>query len=50
MDSRAQFEVWFNNEMYLSVEESHPVVVRLMFKAWQASREEIEILLQEGEQ
>lgn len=43
MDSRSQFEAWFNSEMYLSLEEfekSNPAVVSLIFGAWQAWPEE----------
>lgn len=36
---RQQFEEWFNKEMVLRVSESDETVVRLMWKAWQASRE-----------
>lgn len=50
MDSRAQFEAWFNSEMYLSLEEvekSNPAVVSFIFEAWQASRASIEVELPE---
>ncbi|CVE51695.1 hypothetical protein ACN6UB_24880 [Serratia marcescens] len=35
---RQQFEEWFNEEMVLHVSASNETVVRLMWKAWQASR------------
>ena len=37
-DSRADFEAWFNDEMMMPISTAKPVIVRLMFKAWQASR------------
>ncbi|MDI3227757.1 DUF551 domain-containing protein [Serratia marcescens] len=36
---RQQFEEWFNEEMVLHISASNETVVRLMWKAWQASRE-----------
>ncbi|MER3009162.1 hypothetical protein ABTW51_09195 [Serratia nematodiphila] len=36
---RQQFEEWFNEEMVLHISTSNEAVVRLMWKAWQASRE-----------
>ncbi|MBH2996342.1 hypothetical protein I5M74_01865 [Serratia marcescens] len=39
MTERQQFEEWFNKEMVLHISASNETVVRLMWKAWQASRE-----------
>ncbi|CUZ88148.1 Uncharacterised protein [Serratia marcescens] len=36
---RQQFEEWFNEEIVLHISTSNEAVVRLMWKAWQASRE-----------
>lgn len=36
---RQQFEAWFNEEMVMPVTESNSTAVRLMWKAWRASRE-----------
>ncbi|TPW52384.1 hypothetical protein FKD06_07710 [Serratia sp. SRS-8-S-2018] len=36
---RQQFEEWFNEEMAMPITEGNSTVVRLMWKAWQASRE-----------
>lgn len=36
---RQQFEEWFNEEIVLHISASNETVVRLMWKAWQASRE-----------
>ncbi|WP_250602032.1 hypothetical protein [Serratia marcescens] len=36
---RQQFEEWFHEEIVLHISTSHEAVVRLMWKAWQASRE-----------
>lgn len=36
---RQQFEEWFNEEMVMPITESNSTAVRLMWKAWQASRE-----------
>ncbi|MGQ6392764.1 hypothetical protein ACUNFG_16295 [Serratia sp. IR-2025] len=36
---RKQFEEWFNEEIVLHISSSNEAVVRLMWKAWQASRE-----------
>ncbi|HID9280253.1 TPA: hypothetical protein ACXIZC_002829 [Serratia marcescens] len=38
---RAEFEKWFNEEMVLHISASNETVVRLMWKAWQASRASI---------
>ncbi|QDL30736.1 DUF551 domain-containing protein [Serratia liquefaciens] len=35
---REEFEEWFNEEMVLHISASNATVVRLMWKAWQASR------------
>ncbi|WP_308530045.1 DUF551 domain-containing protein [Serratia liquefaciens] len=35
---REEFEKWFNEEMVLHISTSNETVVRLMWKAWQASR------------
>ncbi|CUZ59957.1 Uncharacterised protein [Serratia marcescens] len=36
---RQQFEEWFHEEIVLHISTSNEAVVRLMWKAWQASRE-----------
>ncbi|TXE47856.1 hypothetical protein FOT55_14990 [Serratia bockelmannii] len=36
---RQQFEEWFNEEMAMPITESNSTAVRLMWKAWRASRE-----------
>ncbi|TSB27321.1 hypothetical protein FOT43_14535 [Serratia marcescens] len=36
---RQQFEEWFNEEMAMPITECNSTAVRLMWKAWQASRE-----------
>lgn len=46
-DSRADFEAWFNDEMMMPISTAKPVIVRLMFKAWQASRAAIVVELPE---
>lgn len=38
---REEFEEWFNKEMVLHISTSNETVVRLMWKAWQASRASI---------
>ncbi|HGO4162338.1 TPA: hypothetical protein ACK1B7_003666 [Serratia marcescens] len=38
---REEFEEWFNKEMMLHISTSNETVVRLMWKAWQASRARI---------
>lgn len=46
---RQQFEEWFNEEMALHISASNETVVRLMWKAWQASRAAASIVTPEGE-
>ncbi|HFF9779717.1 hypothetical protein [Serratia marcescens] len=38
---REEFEQWFNEEMVLHISASNETVVRLMWKAWKASRASI---------
>ncbi|OIX96244.1 hypothetical protein BFS14_01915 [Serratia fonticola] len=40
-ESREQFEKWFNKQMVMPIIASNETVVRLMWKAWQASRESL---------
>ncbi|HGM6654466.1 MULTISPECIES: hypothetical protein [Serratia] len=44
---REEFEKWFNKEMVLHISASNETVVRLMWKAWQASRAAIVVGLPE---
>ncbi|ASM17997.1 hypothetical protein CLM65_10935 [Serratia marcescens] len=46
---REEFEEWFNKEMVLHISTSNETVVRLMWKAWQASRASIVVELPEME-
>ncbi|MBH3138785.1 hypothetical protein I5M99_18430 [Serratia marcescens] len=46
---REEFEEWFNEEMVLHISASNETVVRLMWKAWQASRASIVVELPEME-
>ncbi|MBH3213211.1 hypothetical protein I5N05_07615 [Serratia marcescens] len=44
---REEFEQWFNEEMVLHISASNETVVRLMWKAWKASRASIVVELPE---
>lgn len=46
---REEFEQWFNEEMVLHISASNETVVRLMWKAWKASRASIVVELPEME-
>ncbi|HHT0933703.1 hypothetical protein I5L37_09970 [Serratia marcescens] len=46
---REEFEEWFNEEMVLHISASNETVVRLMWKAWKASRASIVVELPEME-
>ncbi|MBN5442924.1 hypothetical protein JY545_24430, partial [Serratia marcescens] len=46
---REEFEEWFNKEMVLHISTSNETVVRLIWKAWQASRASIVVELPEME-
>ncbi|KAB5497779.1 hypothetical protein F8564_10055 [Serratia sp. RJAL6] len=45
---REEFEEWFNKEMVLHISASNETVVRLMWKAWKASRASIVVELPKG--
>lgn len=46
---REEFKKWFNEEMVLHISASNETVVRLMWKAWKASRASIVVELPEME-
>ncbi|WP_447875858.1 hypothetical protein [Serratia fonticola] len=45
--ARQEFEKWFNEQMVLPIIASNETVVRLMWKAWTASREILVVELPE---